>query len=64
MDMKFIDKRVALLESDEKATILQEVLEKYSVNGLELDDMLLDVVNMSFIAGFETAIESAIKSFS
>ena len=63
MDKNLIDEKMALLMSDKKATILREVLEKHSLNSLELDEILLDVVKMAFVSGFEMAIETTIKSF-
>ena len=64
MDIKLINEKFALIEQDRKAVILQEVLEKHKMGGRDLSDVLLDVVNMAFIAGFEAAIESVIASFS
>ena len=63
MDMNHINRQILLLETDERVVALQKILKKNQENKDCMSDVLLDVLHMSFVAGFESAINSTISSF-
>ena len=59
--MNIVQNKIANLENDERVIELQKFLDEHQS---DLRDVLLDVIHMSFVAGFEVAIDSTIASFS
>ena len=69
MNQKIIQQELEKLESNEKTVILHDFLINPQAfmnphTAEELSDMLLDIIHIAFVSGFEIAIDSVISSFS